>query len=108
MVNGNVLMSRWGGADNPDDERRKRLEIIQRMFRGELTVVEAALILGVGERQRYRMKARVTKQGAMGTVHGNRGRPCKHKIDKGKDGEAVVELAKEKYRGFNHRHLPRK
>jgi transposase-like protein len=28
----------------------KRLEIIQRVLRGELTVVEAALILGVSER----------------------------------------------------------
>ena len=29
----------------------KRLEIIQRVFRAELTVIEAALILGVSERQ---------------------------------------------------------
>ena len=58
----------------------KRLEVIQRVFRGELTVVEAALVLGVSERQCYRVKARVTKVGAKGVVHANRGRPCKHKI----------------------------
>jgi hypothetical protein len=32
-------------------------------LRGELTVVDAALVLGVGERQFYRIKARVKKQG---------------------------------------------
>ena len=42
-VNGNVFMSVCGD-DKPDDERReKRLEIIQRVFRGELTMVEAGL-----------------------------------------------------------------
>src|SRR5437762_283563 len=61
----------------------KRLEVIQRVFRGELTVVEAAL---VSERQCYRVKARVTKVGAKGVVHANRGRPCKHK-DQGENGQ---------------------
>jgi transposase len=85
----------------------KRLEIIQRVFRGDLTVVEAALILGVSERQCYRIKVRITKQGAKGVVHGNRGRPCKHKI-KEKTVNRIVELAKGKYRGFNDRHLTEK
>ena len=34
----------------------KRLEIIQRVFRGELTMAEAGLVLGVSERQCYRIK----------------------------------------------------
>jgi transposase-like protein len=51
----------------------KRIEVIQRVFRGELTIVEAAMIVGVGEQQCYRIKARVMKQGAKGVVHGNRG-----------------------------------
>jgi hypothetical protein len=50
--------------DNPDDEGSERLEVIRRVFRDELTVVEAALVLGVSERQFYRGKARVTKTGA--------------------------------------------
>jgi hypothetical protein len=44
-VNGNVIMSGCED-DNPDDEDEKRLEIIQRVFREELTVVEAAMVLG--------------------------------------------------------------
>jgi hypothetical protein len=56
-------------------KEEKRLEVIQRVFRGELTVVEAGVVIGVSERQCYRIKARVSKHGAKGVVHGNRGRP---------------------------------
>ena len=88
-------------------KEEKRLEVIQRVFRGELTVVEAGVVIGVSERQCYRIKARVTKLGAKGVVHGNRGRGCKRKTKK-KDVKRVVELAREKYRGFNDRHLTEK
>ncbi|HTN71014.1 MAG TPA: ISNCY family transposase [Methylomirabilota bacterium] len=88
-------------------KEEKRLEIIQRVYRGELTVVEAALILGVSERHCYRIKGRVSELGAKGVVHGNRGRPCRRKI-KEKMVKRIVELAKGKYRGFNDRHLTEK
>jgi len=42
----------------------KRLEIIHRVFRSELTVGQAALVMGISERQCYRVKARVNKSGA--------------------------------------------
>ena len=85
----------------------KRLEIIQRLFRGEVTVLEACLILGISERQCYRVKARVTKHGAKGVVHGNRGRPCKRKV-KANTVKRVAELARGKYLGFNDHHLTEK
>ena len=53
----------------------KRLDVIQRVYRSELTVIEAAQILNISERQCYRVKARVKKAGAKGVIHGNRGRP---------------------------------
>jgi transposase len=85
----------------------KRLEIIQRVFRRDLTVVEAALVLGIGDRQCNRIKGRVSEQGAKGVVHGNRGRPSKRKV-KEKTVKRIVELALGKYRGFNDRHLTEK
>src|SRR5262247_3023219 len=88
-------------------KEEKRLEIIQRVFRAELTMGKASLVLGVSERQCYRIKARVTKRGAKGVVHGNRGRGCKHKT-KEKEVRRVVELAKGKYLGFNDHHLTEK
>jgi transposase len=88
-------------------KEEKRLEIIQRVFRGKLTVVGAALVLGVSERQCYRIKARVVKRGAQGVVHGNRGRPSRRKVRE-KTERRIVELAQGKYRGFNDHHLTEK
>ena len=88
-------------------KEEKRLEIIQRVLRGELTMGKASLVLGVSERQCYRIKARVKKHGVKGVVHGNRGRACKRKV-KEKEVKRIVELAKGKYRGFNDHHLTEK
>ena len=41
---------------------------------------KASLVLGVSERQCYRIKARVKQQGVKGVVHGNRGRAYKRKV----------------------------
>src|SRR5262249_40363125 len=101
-----VIMSGYGMTTLTMKEE-KRLEIIQRVFRGELTVVKAGMGIGVSKRQGYRIKARVAKRGGKGVVHGNRGRACKHKT-KEKEVKRVVELAKGKYRGFNDRHLTEK
>ena len=56
-------------------KQQKRIEIIERALRNDLTVVEAAMVSGVSERQCYRVKARVRDQGVKGVLHGNRGRP---------------------------------
>jgi len=88
-------------------KEEKRLEVIQRVYRSELSVVQAALVLGVSERQCYRIKARVSQDGAKGVVHGNRGRPCKRKT-KEKRVRRVLELARGKYQGFNDHHLTEK
>ena len=53
----------------------KRLDLIQRVLQSELTVEQAALVMGVSERRCYRIKARVAEVGAKGVLHGNRGRP---------------------------------
>jgi transposase len=85
----------------------KRIEIIQRVFRGELTVLRASVILGISERQCYRIKRRVHREGLKGVIHGNRGRPCKRKVRE-KIVRRVVELARGKYQGFNDHHLTEK
>jgi len=88
-------------------KEQKRIEIIERALRNDLTVVEAAMVLGVSERQCYRIKAGVKDQGVKGVVHGNRGRACKYKL-KDQTLKRVVELARGKYRGFNDHHLTEK
>lgn len=88
-------------------KEEKRLDVIQRVYRSELTMEQAALVLGISERQCYRAKARVKRQGAKGVVHGNRGRACKHKTEE-ETVQQIVELARGKYQGFNDHHLTEK
>lgn len=88
-------------------KQQKRIEIIERALRNDLTVIEAAMLLGLSDRQCYRIKARVKDQGVKGVIHGNRGRPCKYKL-KDQTLTRVVELARGKYRGFNDHHLTEK
>jgi hypothetical protein len=61
----------------------KRIEIIKRVFRGELTVIEAAMMVGISARQCYRIKRPVKELGPKGAIHGHRGRPCKRKVWRG-------------------------
>ena len=79
--------------------QQKRIEIIERVLRKDLTVVEAAMVLGVSERQCYRVKARVKEQGVKGVLHGNQGRPCKYKL-KDQTIKRLVELDEESTGGL--------
>ncbi len=90
----------------PTMKDEKRLDIIQRVYRSELTVVQAALVMGLSERQFYRVKARVGKAGAKGVVHGNRGRRCTQ--DQGEDRAAGGGTSPKEYQGFNDHHLTEK
>ena len=76
-------------------EEKRLLEIIQRVFRGELTVMEAGMVIGVSDRQCYRIKARVKKHGVKGVVHGNRGRPCKGKTQEKECRHLTEKLAEQ-------------
>jgi hypothetical protein len=60
--NSNVMMSGCVD-DNPDDARRETIRGHTEVYRKELTLVQAARIMGVSERQSYRIKAHVTKHG---------------------------------------------
>jgi transposase len=88
-------------------KEQRRVEVIQRVFRREMTMAEAALVLGVTERQSYRIKAKIREEGIKGVRHGNRGRRCRFKVSQ-KTERKVIELARGKYRGFNDHHLTEK
>ena len=70
-------------------------------------MAEAAMVLGVSERQSFRLKARIRKEGVRGVVHGNRGRSSPRKLPV-KTRHRIVELARTTYRGFNDHHLTEK
>ncbi len=52
----------------------QRYKVISEVEEGYLKVREAALVLGLSERQVYRIKARVEREGAGGIIHKSRGK----------------------------------
>jgi len=83
---------------------QKRLVVLNEVEKGEMVVREAAEVLGISERQGWRLLAAYREEGAAGLAHGNRGRkPVQVLAEEIRD--RVVELAREKYAGFNHTHL---
>ena len=88
-------------------KEQQRVAVIERVFRRELTMAEAAMVLGVSERQSFRIKARIRKEGVRGVIHGNRGRSSPRKLPL-KTHQRIVELARGTYRGFNDHHLTEK
>ena len=65
---------------------------------------QAAEILGISERQLRQVLAVYRRDGAASLVHGNRGCKPRHSVTR-EVAAAVVNLASEKYAGFNHSHL---
>lgn len=78
--------------------------VIRRLLAGKVTVDDAALLLGVSERQVWRLRARFVRSGAAGLVHGNRGKVPANRIAPAL-ARRIVVLAKDTYSGFNDSHL---
>lgn len=85
-------------------DQTKRELVIRRVLAGKLGVTEAASLLGLSERQTWRLRSRFLEQGASALEHGNRGRVPANKIDDGLR-EKVARLARTRYAGVNDSHL---
>lgn len=85
-------------------KENKRLLVLQEVIGGRRTVEEASRSLGISERHGYRLLAKVREKGALGLVHGNRGRVSARRIA-GEVMQRVVALRKTEYEGFNDRHF---
>ena len=77
---------------------------MQEVIAGERTLVEGVEGLGMSERQGWRLLGRVREKGALGVVHGNRGRSSSRRIAD-KIREKVIHLRRGVYSGFNDRHF---
>ena len=78
----------------------RRGEVLSRVKRGELKLVEAAELLDVSYRQAKRLKKRYGEGGIKAMVHGNLGRASNRADDKRQ--EQVLELVRENYSGEPH------
>lgn len=85
-------------------KEQKRVYVLNERAAGKLTVAKAARLLGVSERQFYRLQAAYRREGVKGLAHGNRGRPSPHRLAED-IREQVVELVRTTYRAFNDYHL---
>ncbi len=85
----------------------ERLEIVKRSLRKELTVEEAANIMGLSERQTYHLREKVKRKGASGLIHGNRGRESNNKIP-GEEKERIAKIIREEYSDFWPSHTKEK
>jgi hypothetical protein len=82
----------------------KRLIVIQEVMEKKRTLAEGVKVLGMSERQGWRLLAQVRKRGALGVVHGNRGRVSSRRIPD-KIREKVIYLRQKDYPKFNDRHF---
>lgn len=85
----------------------RKLDVMERVERGELTASEGAQVLGLSRRQVRRLRKKVRLLGPRGVLHGNAGRAPKHKTP-ALVAVRVVELWREKYSGFNDQHFTEK
>jgi len=85
----------------------RRLDVVERIERGEMTIAEAAQALGLSRRQMQRVRKRVGGEGQAGVVHGNVGRSPKHRITR-LVRERVLALRRDTYGGFNDQHFTEK
>lgn len=85
-------------------QEQKRILVLNRLLCADLTMQEAATLLGRSTRQVRRILAAYRKEGAAALVHGNRGRRPAHTITQ-EVRERVETLARTTYAGCNQQHL---
>lgn len=85
------------------EKELRRVEVIERLIRGELTNGQAARLLDLSVRQIKRIKKGVKEEGLSYLAHKNRGRKPKHAIPT-EIREKVVSLYTSRYSGANYSH----
>jgi len=85
-------------------KEQKRLQVLNMVLEDMCSVAEAGEVIGLSERQVWRLLSTYRKEGAKALVHGNRGHQPANTLPLWKR-ERIVELAQGKYCGVNHCHL---
>jgi transposase len=85
-------------------KEQNRLQILNGVLEQHWSMHEAAPLLGVSERQGWRLLAAYRGEGARGLAHKNRGRIPPNTTPEAIQ-QQVVALAQERSRGINHPHL---
>jgi transposase len=82
-----------------DQKDRKRLHVIRKVIEGEMTQVEAAVVVGLSDRQIRRLMIRVQLEGDLGICHKSRGKRSNRRRGE-KIKKRILELCEKRYKGF--------
>src|SRR5450759_5512858 len=85
-------------------KQQARSHTLSRIAEGKLSMTDGASLLGLSERQLWRLRRAVREGGPAGLLHGNTGRASPRRIDPAIRAR-VVELAATTYAGVNDSHL---
>ncbi len=88
-------------------KEQNRVIVLNQIETRRLTVEKAAMLLEVTPRHVWRLLADYRREGSAAIAHGNRGRQPVNMIEEGLRHQ-VVELARDKYYGFNQQHFTEK
>ena len=85
-------------------KEQSRIQVLNGVIEGKVTVVQSAKLMGVSERHAWRLLAAYREEGVAAVAHGNRGRKPSTTTCPSTQ-QRVMELAKGPYAGLNHTHL---
>lgn len=85
-------------------KEQARLQILNGVLAHQIGAEEAAQVLGLSQRQVWRILAAYRKEGAAAVAHGNRGRSPANALPQ-ETRDRVILLARNSYPGVNHTHL---
>ena len=88
-------------------KEQNRVIVLNQIGQKRLTVDKAAMLMEVTPRHVWRLLAVYRREGTAAIAHGNRGRKPVNIIEEGLR-QQVVELARDKYYGFNQQHFTEK
>jgi len=83
---------------------QRRVQVLARVLAGQLTLWEAAVVLGLSVRQARRLKSALVRAGPAAVAHGNRGRPSSRRLS-AELRQTVIVLYQGMYGGLNHQHF---
>src|SRR5215210_7765123 len=82
---------------------QQRARVLARILKGEVTMAEGSVALGLSERQLWRLRSALVDAGPAGLVHGNRGRASPRRI--GAEQRARIVELRDRYGPINDTHF---
>ena len=87
-----------------NQKEQARLQILNSLLAEQITIDQAATLMGVSTRHTWRLLAAYRKDGAAALAHGHRGRRAPNAMSEVTKAN-VLHLARTRYTGVNHTHL---